>query len=209
MEKKTNREVFMERLQKADTEDFVNFIAYGKCMRCSNNYWDGNYTGCHQDKNESSCKKGIVEFMDAHVGENIQVKYGKKYSAFNSYNQASLARHLATVLFQAGVVEKMESSCSICKAADCPGCDRFWCNILDMSRKYAHDLVKSYKENDFSMEAIEARELEKRYYGNDIVFIREILIPRIQEPELETQAKLLAELVTEHAVNKKGARYGE
>lgn len=208
MKKKTNREAFMERLQKADTEEFVRLITcYGKCGRCSNDYWDGNYTGCHQNKNESSCEEGIAEFMEANVGENLQVKYGKKYSAFNSYNQASIARHLAEVLFQAGIVEKMEPPCERCKASDCSRCSRFWCNILDMSRKYARKLVEPYKENDFSVEALEAGDLEKRYYGNDMIFIQEILIPRIQEPELAAQAKLLVELVMEHAENKEGVRY--
>lgn len=76
-----------------------------------------------------------------------------------------------------------------------------------MSRKYARKLVEPYKENDFSVEALEARDLEKKYYGNDMIFIQEILIPRIQEPELAAQAKLLVELVTEHAANKEGVRY--
>lgn len=207
-QKQTNRELFMEKLQDADMKKFVELITcHGKCTRCSNNYWDGNYTGCHENKNESSCEEGIAEFMEARPGENLQVKYSKKYSAFCSYTQASLAKHLAVILFQTGVVEKLEPPCEICRKTDCYECSRFWCNILDMSRKYARKLVEPYKENDFSVEALEARDLEKRYYGNDMIFIQEILIPRIQEPELAAQAKLLVELVTEHAANKEGVRY--
>ena len=67
--------------------------------------------------------------------------------------------------------------------------------------------MEPYKENDFSVEALEAGDLGKRYYGNDMIFIQEILIPRIQEPELAAQAKLLVELVMEHAENKEGVRY--
>lgn len=78
-QKQTNRELFMEKLQDADMKEFVELITcYGKCTRCSNNYWDGNYTGCHENKNESSCEEGIAEFMEARPGENLQVKYNKK-----------------------------------------------------------------------------------------------------------------------------------
>ena len=49
----------MEKLQDADMKKFVELITcHGKCTRCSNNYWDGNYTGCHENKNESSCEEG-------------------------------------------------------------------------------------------------------------------------------------------------------
>ena len=92
-QKQTNRELFMEKLQDADMKEFVELITcYGKCTRCSNNYWDGNYTGCHENKNESSCEEGIAEFMEARPGENLQVKYGKKYSAFCSYRPISYRR---------------------------------------------------------------------------------------------------------------------
>lgn len=202
MGKKTNREAFMEKLQKADTKKFVELITcYGKCTRCANNYWDGNYTGCHQNKNESSCEEGIAQFMEAHIGENLQVTYGKKYSAFRSYSQASLGRHLASILFQAGVVEKLEQPCGICHKDDCSGCSRFWCNILDMSRQYAMSLIEPYKKDDYSMKANEARKLHDRYYGNDMVFIHEILIPRMQETELAAQAKLLVELIEEQSAD--------
>ena len=70
-QKQTNRELFMEKLQDADMKKFVELITcHGKCTRCSNNYWDGNYTGCHENKNESSCEEGIAEFMEARPGEN-------------------------------------------------------------------------------------------------------------------------------------------
>lgn len=193
----TNREKFIEKLKTADTESFINLITgCGKCARCSNSFWDGNCTGCHKNINNSSCEEGMAQYMESRVGENLQVKYHKKYGAFRSYSHAALGRQLADILFQAGVVDKLEPPCtSWCTADDCSGCNRFWCNILDMSRKYADDLIEPYNDDDNSDEAVRARDLYKKYHGNDMAFISEILVPRIKEVELRAQADLMVQLI--------------
>lgn len=195
---KTNREVFMEKLQESSIEDFIHLTTGGgKCLRCSNYFWDGNYTGCHKNINDSSCEAGIAEYLESEVGTNLQVKYNKKYGAFRSYSPAMVGKMLAEVLFQAGVVAKLEPPCEWCKKTDCVPCDRHWCNILDMSRAYALELTRPYTEDDFSSEASKARDLYKRYYNNDMIFISEILIPRIKEDELRVQAELLVKIINQ------------
>lgn len=193
---KTNRELFLKELEEADMDYFVRLITgYNKCARCSNFYWDGNYTECHKDKNNSSCEEGIAQHMKSKVGENLQVKYHKKYSAFRSYFHAMLGKQLANILFQSDVVDKLEPTCEYCESSECSECDRFWCNILDMSREYAYNLVEPYSDDDHSHDAIKARELSKKYYQNDMIFISEILLQQIQDPALYIQAKLLTELL--------------
>lgn len=193
---KTNREVFMEKLQDSNIETFVYMITSGgKCTRCSNHYWDGNVSKCHQNINNSSCDKGIAEYMEARSGENAQVKYNKKYSTFCSYSHAMLGKELATVLYQAGVVDKLEPPCEWCgpDKDECINCDRFWCNILDMSRIYARELAASFDE----FHQYEAHEAERKFYGNTMIFISEVLIPKIKESELRAQAELLVKLINQ------------
>lgn len=194
----TNKEVFIKNLNEANMSHFVDLIiGCGKCNRCSNFFWDGNYTGCHKNMNDSSCEEGIAQYMESRVGENLQVKYHKKYGTFRSYTHAMLGKQLAEILYQAGVVDLIEPPCEWCKSDTpdkrCADCDRFWCNILDMSRRYAVELAKSFDK----FHQYEAHEVERKYYGNAMVFISEILISRISEDELKVQAELLVKLINQ------------
>lgn len=195
---KTNREIYMDVLKTAGMEQFVKQITgTGKCLRCSNRYWDGNYAGCRRDCNRSSCEEGIRQYMESYPGENLQVKYHKKYLTFRSYEQAQLGHEFVSVLYKAGVVERLEPPCSICTRSDCPDCDRFWCNILDMSRHYAYELVKGYDDKDDSLEAIKARELYRKYYQQDRTFLSEILVPKIKDDALRKEAESLVRAIME------------
>lgn len=192
----TNREMFLEKLKSVDMHDFVNFIiGYGKCTRCSNYYWDGIHGECHKNLNNSTCEEGIAQFMESKVGENLQNKYHKVYSGFRSYFHAALGQQLVTILFKANIVDKTEDICKVCKLNDCPNCRWFLNNIIHMSQDYMDNIIKTYKENDYSIEACNARNLKEQYYKNYLIFVSEVLIPRIQEQELWIQAKLLTELI--------------
>lgn len=197
---KTNREIFMEKLEAADMSRFINMITgCGKCTRCSNSYWDGNASRCHKDANNSSCEEGISQYMESRVGEDLQLKYCKKYLIFRSHHHAMLGKYLATILFQEGIVDKSEPICEACEINNCSKCENFWRNIINMSDDYKKMLIKPYVKDYTvaSIESIKDIEVKKMYerYSNKNIFILEILIPRIQDYELRIKAKLLMELI--------------
>lgn len=194
---KTNREAFMEELQNADTNRLVELTTgYGRCHRCSNYFWDGNQGECHKNINESSCEKGMAEWFDANVGENLQIKYKKKSWKFHNYTQASYARMLADLLYSCGLVEKTDNKCNYCRKKECVMstiCSSSWINIRNMASNYAKSLTKDLdpRYEEYTINNI------RRKYEDEFVFIEEVLLPKIEDLEVRGQAKMLVKLIND------------
>lgn len=107
----TNKAAFLQQLNTTNTSDMIDMLLHGACGRCSNFYWDWTGTKCHKNVNESSCEKGTVEYMDSEVGDNLQVKYQKKYIHCANYYQALILEQLAPLLFSSGVVNPDGKNC--------------------------------------------------------------------------------------------------
>lgn len=192
---KTNREVFMEKLQNSDTDEFVHLIrGGGQCFRCSNYFWDGNQGECHKNINESSCEAGVAEWLEANEGENLQIRYKKKYWKFHNYTQASYARMLADILYSCGLIDKTDNRCSHCKKSECvmsTTCSSSWINIRNMAWEYTKTLIKDLDER---YEAYTISQIKEKY-EDEFNFIEEVLIPKIGDLEVRGQAKMLVTLI--------------
>lgn len=190
---KTNREIFMDRLNKSNMDDFVKLVnAYEKCSRCSNNYWDGINRPCHRNINESSCEDGQKEYFESYPDEDLQKKYNKKYWYCKGYEQARLLKELTQVIYSCGVVEwNGIDKCEIChnKGEKCYTTN-FKCSLpfqylIDLHSNYIKVKIKDLNDID--------KMLLKRKMTFD-VWLKDTLIPSISDKEFRDKAKHLYEL---------------
>lgn len=208
---KTNREVFTETLQKATTEEFVRLTTgCGKCGRCSNHFWDGSVTPCHQNINNSNCNEGYAEWLESYVGEDLQEKYNKKYWYFRDHTSAQLSRQIVDILYSTGTVdspaEADEKQCSCCthkKSCTKTFCYMYYQHLHNLRDKYIEDKAKE-KIKGVHGEENQKRELE--YYKEDIGrslrtedFIVEVLIPQIKDERARGKAELLVEFKKQYS----------
>lgn len=190
---KTNREIFIDSLSKMSDSEFAKYTTgAAKCLRCANYYWDGNLPGCHENINNSSCGQGMIEWLSSYPDECLSVKYHKKYSAFKSHAQACLFKKLIMLLYTAGLINKTEPCCGRC--TDCSiekVCYAQYANIRTMAEEYSKE---NRKNLDSKFERVGIHGIGKNH-KNILMYISEILVPKIPEPERREQAESLIEMI--------------
>lgn len=206
----TNRDVFMEKLTKASTNEFIRLITCGKCTRCSNNFWDGNQTPCHKNINDSDCDDGFAEWLEASPGDNLQEKYGKKYWYFTDHTSAQLNRMIMDLLYLSGVVvhpakdgeKQCTERCLNHDNCSSTSCYMLWQHIMNLCEKHVEELAwdKVRKQFPRSGKNLEEHRDDYEYYKRDLertmrtdVFIRDVLTPRISDERLRGKMELLLE----------------
>lgn len=186
---KSNKDIFLEELQKADSSKFIGLInSRGKCWRCSNHFWDGSQSACHKNFNDSSCEEGQKEYFESYPGENLQLKYHKKYIYCKNYMDAVLKKELMVALYSSGQVEFAENSrCNSC-SDDCIEvmCFKQYQNLIDMHRRYAKAKYETLKTDS------ERYLLQQNF--TFAVYLRDVFIPAISDDEIRGRAKQMFEL---------------
>lgn len=198
----TNREMFMENLANSSDEEFVDLITCkGKCTRCSNYYWDANNSGCHKNMNNSSCEKGIREFMESDIDENLQLKYAKRYIVFHNHEEATAGKMIAEILYRCGVVDKSdECECRFCAYKDndeCINkricCKASWINIKIMRDAYTKSLKSELPDfgHDYDKMMIDEK------YRDVLVYIEDVLVPKIKSDENKNRISICINYIRE------------
>lgn len=212
IEVKTNRDLLMEQLQNASTEDFISLSWYGKCSRCSNNFWDGNQDRCHVNINESSCELGYKEWLESYPEENLQEKYHKKYWCFKDCISAHLGKELVDILYISKAIApplEVENACKekCCAAKSCAGteCYMYYQHILNLYNKYVKEMAEKKAEERYPYSKSKIREDCISDYIRDIkssfrleTFLCNVLVPKIQDKLIQGKAKQILAFKKKH-----------
>lgn len=172
---KTNKDLLSEKLQTAATvDDFIKQSTNGsnQCARCSNNYWDGSQNSCHKNTNDSSCEQGYKEWLESYPGENLQVKYHKKYGCVKDPINAYFEKEITLLLYQSKAIT-LPTRCENCY-------EKSKCHLTDCTMYYQHilNLHQEYTRNSHKIKNVDS-------------FIEQVLIPKIQDPVKRGHAERL------------------
>lgn len=118
----TNRDALLAELSKLSDEKLAHALLYYKCNYCSNYYEDWSQDFCHRSINESSCEQGVIEWLKAEEGTDLQTLHRKKYHSCKSPEHARMLRKLVNDLWKAGVVQVASDNCTWCHRPTCENC---------------------------------------------------------------------------------------
>lgn len=174
----------MEQLQGATTEEFIALQCTGKCGRCSNYYWDGSVSKCHEGINESNCEKGYAEWLESYPGEDLQRKYNKQYWCVKNHTHAYFMREIMDHLYFSGILIsplETETRCGHCHGRkSCAGTECFM---------YYQHLLNEYKVHNEKLSEEKHAEISLTQYISDA------LVPQIADAETRGRIKQILELL--------------
>ena len=118
----TNRDALLTEFSKLSDEKLAQALLYYKCNHCSNHYEDWSQDFCHRSINESSCEQGVIEWLKAEKGTDLQTLHRKKYHRCKNPEHARTLRKLVNDLWKAGVIQVVSNNCTWCHRPTCENC---------------------------------------------------------------------------------------